>query len=536
MTEEKRLSHIIEMGASMKAFAHRCFPQTLRVKSPSFHDELYRDFADESLGKILVVAPRGHAKTSISAEILPIHRVLYSAVMGRASEFVVLVSKTRNHTASLLGTIKDHLNNNEYLLKYFGDFGQQTARKWSEHEIILSNGSVISALGLGSQVHGLKRYQQRPTLIILDDPEDDANASSIEAMDKNYEWFEKALMPARDPQRCKIVVIGTMINEKCLIDRLRGLHGWKTHWYKAIPDCEVDGVMTEWDGAAKWPVLWPEWMPYERLMDEKRRLTESGFEHIWWMNYQNVFRTGANQPFKREYFNTWSGELIKTGHNSHGIKIDEAKNADGDVLFKNCVIPINIGWGYDPASSESGRADCTAIEFWGMDSRKNCYLLWKYNKRVDPLVAADEFYPKAIEMCPVTGNIETIQAQETIRSYLRHKTNEDGSWIPGLDKKNQPRAKKSVRLLSEIWRVRNGMTFVRENEDNDFLNQASLYVIDKESQHDDMLDAWYYAVKDLWPCDIDHQESMKTFEDAERKWGTLLIDEELEDGVTWMGL
>lgn len=536
MTQEEFNGHLIEMGASMKAFAHRCFPMTLKVESPAFHDDLYVDFRDDRESKVLVVAPRGHAKTSVSAEICPIHRILYAALLGKSPEFIVLVSKTRSHTASLLSTIKEHLTNNEAIRFYFGDFGPDTATKWSEYEIVLKNGTTVVALGTGSQTHGLKRRQQRPTMIILDDPEDDKNAIDKDAMDQNYTWFEKALVPAADPKRCKIIVIGTMINEGCLVDRLSKLPGWKVHWYKAIPDRMVDGEMKEWDGSEDWPVLWPAWMPLEKLLAEKERLSIAGFEHIWWMNYQNVFRTGANQPFKREFFRKWKGEVIKTGANSSAIKLEWAKDSEDRVIFQDTIIPINVFWGYDPASSEAATADCTAIEFWGMDAKKNCFLLWKFNKRVDPLAAADVFYEQAVEMCPVTGNIETIAAQETIRSYLRHKTNEASTWIPGLDKKNQPRSKKSERLLSELWRIRNGMTYVRDTEDDDFLSQASLYVVDKESQKDDMLDAWYYAVKDSWPCDLDHSKDIKELEYNQRKIATLGIDEDIEGGVTWMGM
>lgn len=528
---------ILEMGVSMKAFAEECFQETLRVKSPRFHDTLYADFNDDTVENLLIVAPRGHAKTSLSAEIQPIHRAIYSALMGRKPEFIVLVSKTASHTRSLLTTIKYHLNGNDRLRYYFGEWGELTSKRWSDNEIILKNNTVITALGMRSQIHGLKRFQQRPTMFILDDPEDDGNAGDIEAMDKNYEWFEKGLMAARDPQFCRIVVIGTMINEGCLVDRLKRLPGWKVHWFKAIQDrVNPDGDPIPWDGSSDWPVLWPEWWPYKKLIAEKERQELAGKGHIWWMNYQNEFRTGDNQPFKRKYFKKYTGECVKIGNSKFAIKIKEAIDDSGDVLFRDKVVPVNIFWGYDPASSESSRADCTAIEFWGMDAHKNCYLLWKFNKRVDALAAADEFFKQAVHFAPLTGNIETVQAQETIRSYLRHKMNEEGVWINGLDKKNQPRSKKSDRILSDLWRYKNGMIYVRDGEDDDFIAQTTQYVVDKEAQHEDMLDAQYYAFKDAWPCDIDAEDTIEKVEDNARRVCTIGLDELVQDGVTWMGL
>lgn len=523
MAPSKKSQRIIEMGADMGAFARDCFPATLRVKSPKFHGQLYSDLNNDSLENLLIVAPRGHAKTSLTAEIQPIHRALYSAMQGKKAEFIVLVSKTTSHTKSLLTTIKYHLDNNERLIEYFGHWGEVTAQKWSENEIILKNNTVITALGVGSQIHGLKRFQQRPTMFILDDPEDDGNAGTIEAMDKNYEWFEKALMAARDPQFCRIVVIGTMINEGCLVDRLRRLPGWTVRWYQAIPN---------WDGSSEVPVLWPEWWSFHKLMEEKNRMEVAGRGHIWWMNYQNEFRTGDNQPFKSEYFRKYKGECIQVTPGKFVIRLDEAKKQSGAVVLSNKIIPINIFWGYDPASSESNRADATAIEFWGMDARKNCYLLWKFNKRVDALTAADEFFKQAVYFNPLSGNIETVQAQETIRSYLRHKMNEEGVWVAGLDKKNQPRSKKSERILSDLWRYKNRMMYVREGEDEDFISQATMYVVDKDSQHEDMLDAQYYALKDAWPCDVDWQDSLEKVQEQTRRVCTIGLDDIVE--TTWM--
>lgn len=536
VTELKR-QKIMEMGVSMRVFAEECFRATLRVKSPSFHDIIYNDLNDDSVQNLLVVAPRGHAKSSLVGEIQPIHRAIYSALMGKKPEFIVLVSKTSSHTRSMLTTIKYHLNGNDQLKYYFGDWGEQTAKRWADNEIILKNNTVITALGMGSQIHGLKRFQQRPTMFILDDPEDDSNAGTIESMDKNYEWFEKALMAARDPQFCRIVVIGTMINEGCLVDRLKRLPGWRVHWFKAIPDRVMpDGTHVAWSGEKDWDVLWPEWWPYKKLMEEKERQEIAGKGHIWWMNYQNEFRTGANQPFRREYFKKYSGECVKVREGKFVLRIDTALNADNEVLFKDRYIPINIFWGYDPATSESNRADCTAIEFWGMDAKKNCYLLWKLNKRIDALAAAEEFFTQALHFNPVTGNIETVQAQETIRSYLRHKMNEEGVWINGLDKKNQPRAKKSERILSDLWRYKNGMIYVRDGIDEDFIAQAVQYVIDKETQHEDMLDAQYYAFKDAWPCDSEWEETLDKVEESERRVCTIGLDDLVDQGVTWMGL
>lgn len=528
---------LIEMGRSMSFFVKEIFGDQMQAETPPFHETIFRDFDDDSVRNLLIVAPRGHGKSVIASEFFPIYRILYSDLLGREPEFIPIISKTAENAENSLLNIKRYLEDNDKLRYYFGDWGETTSNKWNEGEAILRNGAVVRAKGMGGSIHGLRRGKQRPSIIVLDDPEDDKNAGTIEAMQKNQAWFTKALMPTVDPRRCRILCIGTMINEGCLIDVLTKLPQWKTHWYKAIPDkFDESGVPIPWDGHSVWPVLWPEWQPFGYLMDEKDKAERMGQGHVWWMNYQNEFRTGENQPFKRKYFKKYSGECVKIRDGKFALRVDKAVDEDGNTCIEQKFIPLNIFWGYDPASSESSRADCTAIEFWGMDARKNCYLLWKFNKRVDALVAAEEFFAQAKYFAPITGNIETVQAQETIRSFLRHKMNEEGTWVNGLDKKNNPRSKKSERILSDLWRYKNGMIYVRDGEDDDFIAQAIQYVIDKESQHEDMLDAQYYALKDAWPCDQDWEDTMDKVEESARRICTIGLDDLVDEGVTWMGV
>ncbi len=523
---------LIEMGASKFAFARECFTGVMELPSPKFHREICADLDNQEMMNYVVQAPRGHAKTTYVGCIDPIHELLFSGIMGKKPEFITLVSKTTSHTRSLVKTIIDHVINNPALKYYFGSimpdwFNPDKWIKSTEDEIHFPNRSVLLALGLGSAIHGLTRYNMRPSRFVIDDAEDDNNASTRASIDKNYEWFEKALYAARDKHRCRTAVIGTMINENCLVDRLSKTDGWTSRFYQAIPEWE--------DGMPEKPVLWPEMWSFDELMAEKRKLEKNGKGHIWWMNYQNQYKTGDNQPFKREYFRTYFGDVKNLGNGVHAISVKTAKDSDGKVIIEDKVIPVNVFWGYDPASSVQARADETAISFWGMDNKKNLYLLWKFHKRIDPMAAAKIFYDKAIEMSPVTGNIETVQAQETIRSYLRDRCDEDGTWIPGIDRKNQPRAKKSERLISNLWRFQSGRVYVREGIDGDLIGQYTNYVIDKETQHEDMMDADYYAFLNAFPCDTEWADSE---DDVKKESGSMenyLIDYGYEEEETsWM--
>lgn len=527
---------IIQMGASKYDFAQECFANVMTIESPHFHRELCNDLGNPGIIDLVVQAPRGHAKTTYVACIDPIHEIIYSALTGAKPHFIVMISKSSSHTRSLVKTIRSHLTSNLALRFHFEPlipdlFNPEKWVKDTEDEITLANNTTILALGLGSAIHGLTRYNMRPSIIIIDDPEEDSNAGTQAAVDKNYTWFEKTVYDARDPLRCRTRVIGTMINQNCLVDRLSRTDGWTSRFYQAIPGWS--------EGMGKMPVLWEALWPFDKLMARKEALEKNGKGHVWWMNYQNEYKTGDNQPWKRHYFRKFKGEVVKLTEGMIGVKVDYAKkyNKDGEehVIFENKVIPINVFWGYDPASSTSARADETAISFWGMDYQKRLFKLWKYHGRVDPLYAAKLFYEKVQEYLPTGGNIETVQAQETIRSYLRHRCQEDNTWIPGIESKNQPRTKKSERLISNLWRFKEGFVYVMEDDDEDLIGQYCNYVVDKEAQHEDMMDADYYAFLGCYPCDTEWGDSIDQVAADSRRSG--YVDDYHyydEDKTTWM--
>src|SRR5690606_10146185 len=129
------------------------------VESAQFHSELSEIYLDPEKRKVCVVAPRGHAKSSVTALLLP----LYHLFMETGQKFIVLCSKTEGHAIRLLGSIKDVLNHSDFLRTLFGYWGEHSARVWKHNEIELKDGSTILCRGTGQQVVGLKKYSQRPT-------------------------------------------------------------------------------------------------------------------------------------------------------------------------------------------------------------------------------------------------------------------------------------------------------------------------------------------------------------------------------------
>ena len=107
--------------------------------SPKFHYEIAELLENPDHNKLNIIAPRGHAKSSLVACVFPIWHILTHS----GSKFVVLSSKTEGHAVRLLQTIKNALDYSMELRSVFGYWGQHTARSWSRTEIVLKDDSMI---------------------------------------------------------------------------------------------------------------------------------------------------------------------------------------------------------------------------------------------------------------------------------------------------------------------------------------------------------------------------------------------------------
>ena len=82
----------------------------------------------------------------------------------------------------------------------------------------------------------MKHGNQRPTLVILDDPEDMNNTKTAEAMEFNLKWLLQSMAPALDAKRGRLAVIGTPQHQRCMVETLVQTEGWVSRRYKALHD------------------------------------------------------------------------------------------------------------------------------------------------------------------------------------------------------------------------------------------------------------------------------------------------------------
>jgi phage terminase large subunit-like protein len=327
---------------------------------------------------------------------------------------------------------------------------------------------MIICRGTGQQVVGLKHGDQRPTLIILDDPEDMMNTKTTEAMDFNQRWLFQALLPSTDPLRGKVCVIGTPQHQRCIVETLDHMEGWTSMRYKAI---QADGT-----------ALWPQWWPIDRLLEEKASLESINRVSAFYREMQCEVVGDEDQLFKESYLRYWEGRHF----HQNGYNFLEISHLHNKQLPHPMTLPVNVFTGVDPASSTSQTADYSTIVSIAIDAERNRYVLPYWRKRVSPMALAEAILARNRVYRPEKTRVESVGYQEMLREYLRTQ-----AYIPGLELRNNPRNSKSNRLETLEPFFFQGKVFVQPNM-QELKDELLIY---PRGKHDDLLDGLYYAIK-----------------------------------------
>ncbi len=463
---------IRDMYESIELFGKYCFPTAFTKKTPPFHREIFDCIIDDNVKRLLIAAPRGSAKSTIMTFLLPVWRVAFK----RSNEdlFIVIISESQAQSINFLRRIMFHFENSRSFRSIFGDFGPNTAKKWSSADVVFKNGARIIAVGTGQRVRGFIEGDTRPNLIIVDDYESELNAGSAEMRAKNRKWITEAVIPSLSDDG-RITLIGTVISEDCFLCWAKESPAWRVLWYKIIDEEEL---------------LWPEKFPLSRVKQIKEEFKSVGNLNGFYQEYMNEAQSPEEAPFKPEF--------IKLHHYDYKVINGQPclyRQIDED---EESVIPVTLYAGVDPASSLSKRADFFVIAVVAMDAEGSVYIVDIFKKRIEPAKQPRAIIDMYKKYKPRWMKIETVAYQEALRSAVRDIMFNENLYIPGLEKGVKPRNPKSERLLSLVPLLARGKFFFR---DEDIETQGEFLSYPK-GKHDDVMDAIWTALENAKPCRV----------------------------------
>lgn len=199
-----------------------------------------------------IAAPRGHAKSTWGSIAFPTWCVL-TARKG----YIQQVSDTRDQACGFVEAIRTILEESPRIRADFGEIRIDGGEGTLDIQVpLMLDGTRpgvrlarIQAFGTGQKLRGRNFQGRRPDLVILDDVENDEAVENPARRKKLRMWFTKAVLPALDPTRGAILVLGTILHDASLLWSLLRMFGG------AIWRC--------WDDQER--PLWPERFPAKHL-------------------------------------------------------------------------------------------------------------------------------------------------------------------------------------------------------------------------------------------------------------------------------
>jgi len=217
-------------------FAIRLFPRHTRLPWSRMHRRilsLYRNLLrrqcpleQRPARRLAIIAPRTSAKSTLKSLILPLHSLLY-----RQERYIVLISATQKQARQRLRNIKaEILRNPDLNLLYGPELASRDG--WTSASINV-NGVQIDAYSAGSEIRGISYREWRPSLVILDDVEDENSVYSADQREKLRNWFNETIEHIGDTYTA-IEVIGTLLHPDSLLANLDRRPDFKTLRFSSI--------------------------------------------------------------------------------------------------------------------------------------------------------------------------------------------------------------------------------------------------------------------------------------------------------------
>ncbi len=246
MLLKERLRRIRQAKGSESVFnfARIYFDHVFPFPFCSFHHALFEDLSVDSPNKRMVrIAPRGHGKSTLVSLVYVIWCLVFQKKLS-----ILLIGSNQSLANDKLQDIITELEGNDLLREDFPVTTPKRDRKnqytkYTDSHVVFHKNIQLIARGMGTAIRGIK---PRPDLIIIDDPEKDADLTSSSTRDKHKRWFDQVIRYLGGPGKTlDIIAIDTLKHYDSLIHYLFTKPGWDAKKYSAVVDDQTHQVL--WD-------------------------------------------------------------------------------------------------------------------------------------------------------------------------------------------------------------------------------------------------------------------------------------------------
>lgn len=431
--------------SSLLAFRDRFIPSKDDVEPAPFHKD-WSDILLRGIGNFAVEAFRESAKTQIVIRANLLHALTYP--QENRSYLIIICATQRTASKKLLEVSREYLSN-PAMHKLMKNVRENSGLAF-EVEYDGAPTVRLEAYGKGAAVRGLSWGAKRPDLVIIDDPQDEADANSETITENDWDWFLSDIYFLG--QTSRIFIIGNNLGERCIMEQIMRNASQLKFVVNKIP------ILTK-DNEAAWPSKWP----LEAIEKERREFSKFGKIDLWFRNKMCECISPSSQKFKKEYFQYYD------------------KPPDSREL--------NIYTMVDLAISQKPNADYSAIVTVGINSAGHLFVLDIEYGRYDPSTTIDAIFSAVQKWKPLNVGIEAVAYQTAMQHFLEQEMPQRGIFFRISPLKAEK--KKELRIdtlqprfaIKTVW-FKSGAVWLPELE-------AELLAY-PHGAHDDIIDALAY--------------------------------------------
>ena len=430
---------------SLVGFREEFIPSKEDVTPAAFHEE-WSNILLRGQGNFAIEAFRESAKTQIVIRANLLHALTFPQ---ENRSYLIIICATQTIASKKLQEVsREFLASNQMngLVKEVID------NSGLAFEVHYHNGMKvrIEAYGKGASVRGLSWFDKRPSLVIIDDPQDEEDSRSETVTTTDWEWFLSDVYFLG--QSTRIFLIGNNLGERCIIEQVIKNADKLNFTARRIP-------ILDSKGNSAWPSKWPV-SSIEKDRDEWAAL---GKTDIWYRNKMCECISPDSQKFKREYFKYY----------------DQIKD----------LSKLNIYTTVDLAISQKVNADNSAIVTVGVNSEGHWFVLDIEYGRYDPSTTIDAIFSAVAKWHPLSVGVETVAYQAALQHFLEKEMPRRGVFFRIQPLKAEK--KKEIRIDNIQPRFAVGTVWFKRNAPWLDKLEGELLAY-PHGTHDDVIDALAY--------------------------------------------
>lgn len=280
---------------------------------PKFHQEIV-DACQITEQAVVITGFRGAAKSTIVSFLEIIRDIVY-----QREDFVVLGMDSLDRAELYTDRILAELQHNARIKEDFGELvsmsaarGNFTTRRSKERP----TRNRLMAWGDGMSMRGLVSEHSRPSKIVVEDLQDREAAESEKRTNKVLRILKADWMGALRANAWKFIVLGNVICDGSMIDRL---FKEEPHWLKLKFAAETT------DAHGNRVATWPEQFPIAKLDNMREQMGEQDYEAEMLCEPRE-----RNAKFKQEWFRHWERLPIPHAKDHLFIVLDPSISETGD--------------------------------------------------------------------------------------------------------------------------------------------------------------------------------------------------------------